>query len=499
MKPRLSNATLPALPNAVQRPAYNRAKLEAGVVHIGIGAFHRAHQACVFDALVASGDPRWGVRAASLRSAGVRDAMAPQDWLYSLVVEEGSERSVQVIGAVKDVIVAPEEPRRLVEAIAAPGAHLVTVTVTEKGYKLDGDALDEEDPEIRAELETLDSPTSLPGFIAAGLRLRRDRGLPGLTIISCDNLPANGRKLASAVAQLLRSHQPAAADWTQEQCAFPETMVDRIVPATRGEDIAALADLVGVEDRAMVRTEPFFQWVVEDRFAGPRPELEAAGVQLTREVAPWETAKLRLLNGAHSAMAYLGGLAGIETVDAFVAEPWGEAFVRALWQEVETTLSPPPQLDLAAYRKSLLERFANSALSHRLRQIAMDGSQKIPQRLLAPAADRLDSGRDIGAIALAIAAWIRWQGGCADGGEKFAVDDPIGPTTARLLAGTQSARGQVDALLALRSVFPDRLAEEPRFAQQLQIQLERLQRFGAREAVQRFIAARCSGEGTGSG
>ena len=212
---------------------------------------------------------------------------------------------------------------------------------------------------------------------------------------------------------------PSLADWIAAEGAFPQTMVDRIVPATTPDDIAALAQRLGVEDQAMVKTEPFLQWVIEDRFCGPRPDFAALGAQLTADVAPWEEAKLRLLNGAHSGIAYLGGLAGIEFVDQFVALSQGRAFVEALWDESAATLSPPPGLDIARYRAALMARFANPALQHRTRQIAMDGSQKLPQRLVAPLLLRRADGRSVDALTLAIAAWMRWQGGIDDAGQSF--------------------------------------------------------------------------------
>ena len=495
MSLRLSPASLDALPRGVRRPRYDRAELRPGVVHIGIGAFHRAHQAPVFEALAEGGDLRWGVVGASLRSPAVRDSLQPQDWLYSLLIEERDERQVSVIGALRDVIVAPEDPTRLVEALASPDTQMVTVTVTEKGYKLDraSDALDEEDPDVRADLASMAAPRTMAGFLAAGLRLRKERELPPFTAISCDNLPGNGRNLGSAVLGIAAAHDPALADWISAKGAFPETMIDRIVPATTEADVQRFAALTGVVDRAMVRTEPFTQWVIEDRFAGERPEFERAGVQVTADVAPWETAKLRLLNGAHSAMAYLGGLAGHETVDRFFAEPVGRQFVELLWDELQSTLSPPPGLDLHEYRRMLARRFANSALAHRLRQIAMDGSQKIPQRLLAPMAVRLGRGEAAPATALAIAAWIQWQRGRTDSGESFEVDDPLASTTARLLAGAREPEEQVRAILTLRAVFPERIAEDERFRMQLIRSLGRLQRLGARAAVEQLVEARASG------
>jgi fructuronate reductase len=482
---RLSDATLASLPADVERPGYDRRAVACGVVHLGVGAFHRAHQAAVFDRLIRGGDRRWGVRGASLRAPDVRDALAPQDGLYSLVVREGAEEQVRIVGALKHMVVAPEAPASLVAALAAPETHLVTLTVTEKGYKLDPatGGLLEDDPDIAADLAGLRRPRTAPGFLIAALALRRERGLPAFTALSCDNLPENGRRLREAVLTLAAAHDPGLRDWIAEHARFPQSMVDRIVPATAPGDIEALTRRIGVVDQAMVKTEPFSQWVVEDDFAGERPDLAAAGVQLTASVAPWEEAKLRLLNGAHSAIAYLGGLAGVEFVHEFVARPEGAAFVERLWDEAQTTLSPPPGLDLAAYRAELMARFANSALQHRTRQIAMDGSQKLPQRLLATIAARLDRDQPIEALALAVAAWMRWQGGRDEAGRDFTVDDPLASTTGRLVDGAHSASRKVEALLGLSTVFQPKLADDARFRLAVARQAERLARRGAVAAI----------------
>ena len=361
---RLSQETLDRLPADVARARYDRAAIRRGVVHLGIGAFHRAHQATVFEAALNAGDLRWGITAASLRSAGVRDDMMPQDGLYTVVTRDGDDQRLEVVGAVQDVLVAPEDPPALVARLADPDTHIVTLTVTEKGYKLDPatGALLSEDADVAADLANLSSPRTAPGFLVAGLALRRASGLAPFTAISCDNLPHNGRRLRAAVLAMARAHDPALAEWIEREAAFPETMVDRIVPAATDADIAALAETLGVEDRAMVKTEPFLQWVIEDRFCGARPDFAAFGVQLTDAVAPWEEAKLRLLNGAHSAIAYLGGLAGIDFVHEVVAIPAFRRLVERLWDESETTLSPPSELDIAGYRAALMARFDNPAL-----------------------------------------------------------------------------------------------------------------------------------------
>jgi fructuronate reductase len=454
-------------------------------VHLGVGAFHRAHQAAVFDTVLGAGDLRWGVRGASLRSPTVRDQLNAQDGLFSLVVRDGAEERVRLIGAIRDVLVAPDDPAALVEVLASAGTHLVTLTVTEKGYHLDpvSGRLLEDDPDVAADLANLARPRTAPGFLTAALALRRARGLAPFTAISCDNLPHNGTRLQAAVQAMAARHDPRLAEWIEREGAFPETMVDRIVPATTPEDVEALAARLGVTDAAMVKTEPFLQWVVQDRFAGPRPDLEAAGVHVVRDVAPWETAKLRLLNGAHSALAYLGALAGATFVHEVVATGPGRRLVERLWDEVAATLDPPPGLDLRAYRESLMARFANAALQHCLRQIAMDGSQKLPQRLLAPLSERAARGQPYDMLALAVAAWMRWQGGRADDGSVFSVEDPLAAVTRRAWESAGDAEGRVAALMGIEAIFPPRLAVDPAVRRAIAGRLADLDRRGAAGAL----------------
>lgn len=489
--PRLSELTLSGLPAEIERPGYERARVSPGVVHLGLGAFHRAHQAVVFDDLIRGGDPRWGVRGASLRSPDVRDGLAPQDGLYTLAVRDGAGERRRVIGALRDVLVAPEAPAALVGALASEHTHIVTLTITEKGYKLDpaSGALLEDDPDVAADLAGLAAPRTAPGFLVAALAERRARGLVPFTAISCDNLPHNGARLRAGVLAMARRHDPTLADWIALDGAFPQTMVDRIVPAATEADIQALAAATGVTDLAMVKTEPFTQWVIEDHFAGPRPDFAVAGVQLTAEVEPWETAKLRLLNGAHSAIAYLGGLAGVEFVHEFVGHPAGAAFVERMWDEAQTTLRPPPGLDVAAYRAALMGRFANPALQHRTWQIAMDGSQKLPQRLLTTIAARLERGQTVVTLSLGVAAWMRWQAGRDDAGRVFNVDDPLAAVTKARIAGLADPADQADALLGVEAVFPSALAASPVFRDAVRRQARNLAERKAWGAVEDALAS----------
>lgn len=484
---RLNDAALKGLPAEVARPAYDRSHVKTGVVHLGIGAFHRAHQAVVFDDALKSGDLRWGVLGASLRSPGVRDQLNPQDGLYTLVVRDGAEEHLRVIGAGRGVLVGPEDPAALVAAMADADVHIVTLTVTEKGYRLDpatGDLL-LDDADVAADLADIASPRTAPGFIVAALQARRAAGLKPFTVISCDNIPHNGKRIRAGVIAMARRTDPALAEWIEAEGAFPQTMIDRIVPATIPDDVARLSARLGVEDQGMVKAEPFTQWVIEDWFAGERPDFASLGVQLTDAVEPWEDAKLRLLNGAHSATAYLGALSGHEHVHEAVAVPAFRAFIDALWGEAQTTLNPPPELDLAAYRDELMARFSNSALMHRTRQIAMDGSQKLPQRLLAGMAERLAVGQGIEALALGVAAWMRWQEGVTESGEVVLVDDPLAAKTAELIAASENDEAEVRALLTLSAVFPATLATDRRFVEAVTGAFLSLREHGAVEAARR--------------
>lgn len=477
---RLSAATIGTLPRDVAVPSYDRDRVGNGVIHLGLGAFHRAHQAVVFEAALTSGDLRWGVTGASLRSARVRNELAEQDGLYTLVTRDHDVQEAAVIGALGHVLVAPEAPELLVRQMCDPHVSLVTLTITEKGYHLDSDGtLRSSDHEVQADLASLSAPRTAVGFLAAALRARRAAKLPPFTTLSCDNLPANGEKLRAAVVQMAEAHDPELSRWIAQEGAFPSSMVDRIVPASEPEDIATLTARLGIEDRAMVKTEPFFQWVVEDHFCSPRPDFAGLGVQLTADVAPWEMAKLRLLNGAHSAIAYLGGLAGFEFVDEAIARPEISAFVNDLWDEAAETLQTPRGMDIADYRRALLKRFRNPTLQHRTTQIAQDGSQKVPQRLLAPLAWRRERGLPTDALNLTFAAWIRWLAGRDDAKKSFHIEDPLAGRFDDILFGASTPRARVGAIAASSGIVPPVLATDDSWLARVADDLDRLEQVGS--------------------
>jgi fructuronate reductase len=407
------------LPATVARPGYDRDTQKCGIVHFGIGAFHRAHQAVYTDDAMNAGDRDWAITGVSLRSAGVADQMNPQDGLYTLSERSGAQTSVRLIGSVKQVLVASQQRAAVIAAIASPDTRIISFTITEKGY-------------CRAQDGSLDPVLAGPGsvydYLAEGLARRMAEGRDGLTLLSCDNLADNGAQLARLLDSHLQARDPALAQWVQDRCTCPATMVDRIVPATTGADRDALEKQAGFRDEAAVLTEPFTQWVIEDNFAGPRPRWDLGGAQFTADVRPFETAKLRMLNGAHSALAYLGLARGHTYVhEAMADQALAPLIERLMRDEAATSLTPAPGQDLAAYAASLVARFANTALNHRLRQIAMDGSQKIPQRWLETLAFHQRAGRQCPAILAAIAAWIGFVGQ-----EGLKLDDPLAEVLHRL-------------------------------------------------------------------
>jgi fructuronate reductase len=411
------------LPASVGRPAYDRAAQAAGIVHIGIGAFHRAHQAVYTDDAMGAGDRDWGIVGVSLRSPDVAAQLNPQGGLYTVATRRVAGSGLRVIGAVRRVLVASEDAQAVIDAIAAPTTHIVSFTVTEKGYLRAADG--------SLDLAAAKRASSLYRFVGAALAARHEAGLQGLTLLSCDNLANNGAVLHRLMREYLASEHPDLTGWFDTQCRCPATMIDRIVPATTDTDRAAIEAELGVRDEGAVVTEGFSQWVIEDDFAGPRPRWEAVGAELVADVAPYETAKLRMLNGAHSALAYIGLGKGHEFVHQAIADPGiRPAIERLMRDEAAPTIDAAPGQDLSAYADALLERFANPELHHRLIQIAMDGSQKIPQRWLETLAWHQRRGQRCASLLAAIDAWIAFlQGG------KHPVDDPLADRLRAAVAG----------------------------------------------------------------
>ncbi|RFC61998.1 mannitol dehydrogenase family protein [Fulvimarina endophytica] len=479
MTHRLDLSALDHLPPSVERPGYARADVTPGIVHLGAGAFHRAHQAVFVDDCLARGETDWGIIAASLRSADTRDALAGQDWLYTYAERDGASERLRIIGSLVDFLVAPEDPDALIHALADPRIRIVTLTVTEKGYHADPGtgALIEDHPDILHDLADPARPRTIYGFLLAALIRRRAAGALPPTLVSCDNLASNGRLLNACLARFSElALRPDLAAHIREDVACPCVMVDRIVPATSEADRQAIAGRIGFEDRAPVVAEPSFRWVIEDSFSGGRPSLEASGAEFVEDVAPYEHMKLRVLNGAHTAIAAIGQAAGLETVADVVALPPVRAFLDAYWAEILPTLDP--KTDPEPYAAELRTRFANTALCHRCEQIATDASQKVPQRLLAPLAELRDAGRPSEAVVMAVALWIRSCGRTGEDGAEIRLRDPVfeGPNAPDRDASDASE--VVGAFLALGRIVPQALRKDRDFADALHTAYADLRRDG---------------------
>ncbi|WP_417416550.1 mannitol dehydrogenase family protein [Hoeflea sp.] len=460
-----------------------------GIVHLGLGAFFRAFGAIYVDDAVRGSGGDWGIIGVSLQSPATRDRLAPQDFVYTTVTQnsDGGEtfRKVEIV---QDVLVAPENPEAVLAWMSDPAIRIVTLTVTEKGYCHDPATgnLNLDHPDIVHDLENT-LPKSAPGFLVRALQWRRDAGLAPFTVLTCDNLPENGKLVRRAVLDLAGKVDPSLADWISAEGRFPSTMVDRITPATKPEDIERLAQKVGYRDEAPVMCEPFRQWVVEDDFvpahgADARPDLAAAGVELVPDVTPYENMKLRMLNGTHSSLAYLGYLAGHETIAETVADPVFAGFVKRLWrEEIMPSFTPPEGVELDAYADALFERYSNPSIRHRTWQIAMDGSQKLPQRILGTITDNLDAGRACPGLMLAVAGWMRYVGGIDEKGQPIEVKDPLAAQLRALSDSVETADRKVAALLSVRDIFSSRLADE--LASPVSRAYDLLAAHGARKAV----------------
>jgi len=463
--PRLDEASLPALPAGVAVPAYVRDTTRIGIVHFGPGAFHRAHQAAYVDRLLAD-DPDWAICGVSLRNPDVRDALQPQDGLYTLALL-GERPQLRVIGAIRELLCARDQREAVLARLVDPAVRLVTLTITEKGYCLAGDGLEFERPEIVHDLARPDAPDSAIGWIVAGLRVRRQRGLKPYTVLSCDNLADNGGRLRRAVLDYAYHVDVPLADWIAKEVAFPRSMVDSITPATDDALRDRVAEALGVFDAWPVQREPYSQWVVEDDFRNGRPAFERAGATLSGDIAGWDRAKLRLLNAAHSTLAYLGALMDVATVADAMREPLLAGFVETLMREdIAPCVDAPRGFEANAYIDAILGRFRNPAIRHLLSQIAWDGSQKLPVRLLGTIADALADGRGIERLCLPIAGWMRFVNRQAQAG--VALSDPLADALAGIgRAATGDAQGDVAGFLSLDAVFAP-ISADARFVAALQ-------------------------------
>jgi fructuronate reductase len=451
---RLSEKSLSQLPASVGRPSYDRSQVVGAIVHLGIGAFHRAHQAMFTDAVLASGDLSWGIVGAGVISAEMKNALVPQDGLYALAEMGADSEKVKVIGSIVEVLGGAEDADKLLAKMSDISTRIVSITVTEKGYYLDPATgkLQLQAPAIAADLASPETPKTILGLIVQSLKKRKAAGILPFTVLSCDNLPNNGKLAKAAVLAFAREVDADLAAWIEANVCFPCTMVDRITPATTDADRAHVTAVIGMDDAWPVVTEQFVQWVIEDQFTMGRPDWTVAGAIFSDEIECWEDMKLRCLNGSHSTLAYLGQLTGRETVADAMQLPLITDILDPLWVEIREVLHAPKGVNPAEYVESLKQRFRNPALKHRTAQIACDGSQKLPQRLLAPLRDRLAKGLASPMIATAIAAWMHYAVNIAHTPDGVLNDPLAAEILARARLSTDAA-SIVGHLLALDKIF----------------------------------------------
>ena len=405
-------------------PGYDPADHGCGIVHLGLGAFHRAHQAAMTDAALAAEGGDWRIIGVSLRSRTVVDALEEQNSLYTLLQRDETGVTGRVIGAIGKAIAA--DPRAALDALCAPATRVVTLTVTEKGYGIDRDTggPDPRNPVIANDLAHLGLPNGVLGLLTVALSTRRAKGLDPFTVLCCDNLPDNGHFLKGGVVGFARLIDAELATWIDKTVAFPSSMVDRITPTANEATLADAQMLTGCIDMCAIETEPFTQWVIEDHFPQGRPAWEAGGALFVDDVAKFERMKLRMLNGAHSMLAYAGYLSGKRFVRDVMADPVLAKLVHRHLCAAAQTLTPLPMIDFATYTADLKTRFKNPAIAHETYQIAMDGTQKLPQRIFAPALDAITNGQDIRPFAFATAMWMRYCLGVNYSGRSYELRDP---------------------------------------------------------------------------
>ncbi|HEY6530356.1 MAG TPA: mannitol dehydrogenase family protein [Cellvibrionaceae bacterium] len=485
---RLNAELLPTI--TCVKPAYNRTTLKPGIVHLGIGAFHRAHQAFYTDAVMNLSGGDWGIIGCSLRSDAVKHQLEPQNGLYT-VLERGTENTPQIIGSVIQVLVGPQNPAAIIAAIALPSVKLVTLTITEKGYchLPSSGTLNYDHADIQHDIDNINSPKSAPGFLIAGLLQRFLNNLEPISILSCDNLPHNGAVTRAVVIDLAKQINPELAQWITDTIKFPGTMVDRIVPATTKADVQWLENNMGYHDEGLVVAEPFNQWVIEDNFCNQRPAWEKVGALLVKDVAAYETMKLRLLNGSHSLLAYAGFMAGYETIYQVMQDPAFVALTRKFMASAASTLDVPQNFDLIHYQQQLIERFSNPGLQHRTAQIAMDGSQKIPQRWLNSLRDLVNNGANTELFTFALAAWMRYLHGVHENGQIISVSDPLaGPLMKIVQENIDQYPAIVKAFFAFEPVFSTDLRINTLLIADTSKWLSLIHEVGMKQAVVHFLA-----------
>jgi len=489
MSAKLSADTLSKLRADIAVPKYRRSDLRAGILHIGVGNFHRAHQAVYLDDLFNDGHSRdWAVVGAGVRDADalVRRKLGEQDWLTTVVEQEANSTKARVTGSMIDFI-APGDAAATLNGLARPEIRIVSLTITEGGYYISPATqhFDAAHPDIVADAQNIDAPKTVFGLIAAGLNRRRKAGLAPFTVMSCDNIPGNGHVTQNAVAGLAELVDPELGAWIRREVAFPNSMVDRITPATSDRERRMLLEAFELEDNWPVFCEEFRQWVLEDAFPAGRPALERAGVTFTADVAPYELMKMRILNGGHAAIAYPAGLLDIH----FVHEAMEDAQIRAFLEKLTTdeiipTVPPPPGVDLDAYRDLIARRFANPKIGDTVTRLCLDGSNRQPKFVLPVAADRLKSGAHLDGLALVSALWCRYCYGETESGQTIAPNDP---SWERIQSAARQARHNPQAFLDMRDIF-GALAENPAYVTAFSKALSALWTGGVRATLRDYLS-----------
>jgi fructuronate reductase len=460
-----------------------------GIIHIGVGAFHRAHQAVYTDDALAKFGGDWRIMGVSLRSAATAQALNAQAGRYHVVIrsDQAASPECRVIGAIAGVLTAQDGFDPILDALTDPKIKIVSLTITEKAYAIDRQSagLNRADPLIAADLKNPSAPQSVIGLLVRALQLRKENGHPAFTMLSCDNLPDNGHLLRAAILGFAAEISADLAAWIKDNASFPCTMVDRITPASTPALLEETRTVTGFNDRAAIETEPFSQWVVEDDFCEGRPAWEKVGALIVDDVAPYEKMKLRMLNGAHSLLAYTGFLSGYPYVRDAMQDPTLSALVARHINNAAATLAPLGEFDFSVYGADLIARFQNPNIAHETYQIAMDGSQKMPQRIFEPALETLDSHGDFDSFAFATAAWIRYLMGYDYRGQSYALRDPREAELAQVCqeAGSEPA-ALVAGIFALAGLVPVRLAAHAEFIASVEAHLTRMLSAGMETAVE---------------
>ncbi|MDP9839816.1 fructuronate reductase [Neorhizobium huautlense] len=489
---RLSNASAARLGAFVDRPAFDRREVSPGIVHIGLGAFCRAHLAVYTEDVIAKGASDWGIVGVDTISTAVRDALKPQDCLYTLLSRDNGDDSLRVVGSIIDVMISSDQRREIFELMCTPEIRIVTLTVTEKGYCQDAATglLDEQHPAVIADLANPTEPNSIPGFLTEALRLRKQAGHPPFTVLVCDNLAQNGTKVHRLVSRFAELRDADLGQFIRDNVSFPCTMVDRITPATQDADRETVAGRLGVQDAWPVVTEPFRQWVIEDQFPLGRPDWEKAGAIMVDDVLPFEMMKLRCLNGAHSTLAYLAVVAGIDTISDAMTDASLPKIIRQLWDnDLIPSLAAVPGTDVKTYTHELEARFQNTGVRHLTLQISSDGSQKLPPRLLEAARELYAAGTEPKVIPLTVAAWMRFLSGKSESGMAYTISDPHADKLTAIFANAENDPERLaDSLFTVRDIFGDDLPTNQHFRSSVIGHLRSLITYGTAKTLKDFLA-----------